>query len=109
VGVFTANCYSTSNPSDYNLWDTFILDLGVTVHVCNSLDWFQTVSPASESDLLYVGNMIIPIESFGSVDIVVQSPVGPKLIKLQNAALVPSFYMFVVSLKRIITKKYTGK
>ena len=105
AGVFTVNCYSTSNPSDYNLRDSFILDSGATIHVCNSRDRFQTVSPASESDLLYAGNMIIPIEGFGSVDIIVQTPAGPKLIELQNTALVPTFHTSVVSLKRIVTKK----
>ena len=91
AGVFTVNCYSTSNSSDYNLRDSFILDSGTTVHVCNSRDRFQTVSPASEGDLLYAGNMVIPIEGFGSVDIIVQTPAGPKLIELQNTALVPTF------------------
>ena len=105
AGVFTANCYSTSNPSDYNLRDSFILDSGATVHVCNSRDRFQTVTPASEDDLLYAGNMIIPIEGFGSVDIVVQTPAGPKVIELQNTALVPSFHTSVVSLKRIVAKR----
>ena len=105
AGVFTVNCYSTSNPSDYNLRDSFILDSGATIHVCNSRDRFQTVSPASESDLLYAGNMIIPIEGFGSVDIIVQTPAGPKLIELQNTALVPTFHTSVVSLKRIVTKR----
>jgi hypothetical protein len=62
AGVFTVNCYFTVNPSDYNLRDSFILDSGVTVHVCNSRDRFQTVTPASEGNLLYAGNMIIPIE-----------------------------------------------
>ena len=69
--VFTANCYSTSNPSDYNLRDNFILDSGATVHVCNSRDQFQTINPASEGDLWYAENMIILIEGFGSVDIIV--------------------------------------
>jgi hypothetical protein len=99
AGVFTVNCYSTANPSDYNLRDSFILDSEVTVHVCNSRDRFQTITPASEDDLLYAGNMIIPIEGFGSVDIIVQTPAGPKLIELQNIALVPSFHTSVVSLK----------
>jgi hypothetical protein len=49
--------------------------------------------------------MIIPIEGFGSVDIVVQTLAGPKLIELQNTALVSTFHTSVVSLKRIIAKK----
>jgi hypothetical protein len=105
AGVFTVNCYSTANPSDYNLQNSFILDSGATVHICNSRNQFQTITPASEDDLLYAGNIIIPIERFGSVDIIVQTPAGPKLIELQNTALVPSFHTSVVSLKRIVAKK----
>ena len=74
------------------------------MHVCNSRYRFQTVTPASEDDLLYAGNMITPIEEFGSVDIVVQTPAGPKVIEMQNTALVPSFHTSVVSLKRIVAK-----
>ena len=103
--AFSATCYFTASSSNYSLRDSFILDSGATVHVCNSRDRFHTFSPASKDDLLYTGNTVIPIEGFGSVDITVQTPDGPKIIELQNTALVPSFHTSVVSLKRIVAKK----
>ncbi len=95
--------YSASS-SDYSLRDSFILDSGATVHVCNSRQCFATFTPASEDDLLYAGNMVVPIEEFGSVDITIQTPAGPRLIELQHTALISSFHTSVVSLKRIVAK-----
>ena len=103
AGVFmTAVSYSDS--TDYNLRDSFILDSGATVHVCNSRQHFATSTPASEDDLLYAGNTLVPIEGFGSVDITIQTPAGPRLIELQHTALISSFHTSVVSLKRLVAK-----
>ncbi len=66
-----AASYTASNLLDYNLWDSFILDSSAMVHVCNSHKYFSTITPASEDDLLYTGNIVILIEGFGSVDITV--------------------------------------
>jgi hypothetical protein len=106
AGAFVS-CYSApkSNSSDYNLRDSFILDSGATVHVCNTRDRFYNFVPASEDDLLYAGNTVIPIEGFGSMDVTVQTSSGPKLIELQHTALVTSFHTLVVSLKRIVAKR----
>jgi hypothetical protein len=107
AGAFVVSCYSApkSNSSDYDLRNSFILDSGATVHVCNTRDRFYNFVPASEDDLLYAGNTVIPIEGFGSVDVTVQTPSGPKLIELQHTALVTSFHTSVVSLKRIVSKR----
>ena len=105
AGVFITAYHSASNTSDYNLRNSFILDSGATIHVCNTRSRFSSLSPASENDRLYTGDTIIPIEGFGSVDITIQTPCGPKLIELQKTALVPSFHTLVVSLKCLIMKK----
>ena len=104
AGVFMAASYSASNSSDYSLQESFILDSGATVHVCNLRNRFISFTPASEDDVLYAGNMVIPIEGFGSVDVTVQTPAGPRLIELQQTALIPSFHTSVVSLKRLVAK-----
>ena len=104
AGVFVAASYAVSNSSDYNLRESFILDSGATTHVCNSRKRFISFTPAGEDDLLYAGNTVIPIEGFGPVDVTVQTPAGPKIIELQNTALISSFHTSVVSLKRIIAK-----
>jgi hypothetical protein len=104
AGVFVATSYAASNSLDYNLRDSFILDSGATVHVCNSRKRFASFTPASEDDLLYAGNTIVPIEGFGPIDVTIQTPNGPKLIELQNTALISSFHTSVVSLKRMVAK-----
>ncbi len=77
-----ATSYIVSNLSDYNLWDSFILDSSTIVHVYNSYKYFSTIIPAFEDDLLYTSNMVILIKGFGSVDGTVQILVGLKLIEL---------------------------
>ncbi len=70
VWVFmTAINYITS--TDYNLWDSFILDLKVIIYVCNSCQCFATFIPASEDDLLYTKNIVVLIKGFGSVNIMI--------------------------------------
>ena len=104
AGVFMTASYTASNSSDYGLHDSFILDSGATVHVCNSRNHFLTLTPASEDDVLYTGNAVVPIEGFGPVDVTVQTPAGPRLIELQHTALIPSFHTSVVSLKCLVAK-----
>ncbi len=45
---------------------------------------------------MYSGNIIIPIEVFGSVDITVKTLKGPAIIELSDMALVPSFHTNIV-------------
>ena len=86
--------------SDYQFRDSFILDSGSNGHICNRHSRLQNLRPASEDDFLYAGNTIIPIESFGTATITVQTPRGSEQIRLENVALVPSFHTNVASLRR---------
>ena len=47
---------------------------------------------------------MIDIQCFGSVNITVQTPNGPRTIELQDVALVPSFHTNMVSLERFRSK-----
>jgi hypothetical protein len=105
AAAFTISCYTSSSSSDYDLRNSFILNSGASVHVYNARNRFYNFIPASEDDILYAGNTVIPINGFGSVNVTIQTPTGPKLIELQQTALVTSFHTSVVSLKRIIAKK----
>jgi len=104
TGVFMAAVDYSASSSDYGLRDSFILDSGATVHVCNSRQRFATFTPASEDDLLYAGNTVVPIKGFRSVDVTIQMPSSPKIIELQYTALISSFHISVVSLKRLVAK-----
>ena len=95
---------ASTSTSDYHLRDSFILDSGASIHICNRRSRFQDLRPASEDDVIYAGNTIIPIEGFGSVKIIIQAPDGPREIMLTDVALVPTFHTNVASLRRFKAK-----
>lgn len=101
--AFTVSVYKTSSVSDYHLRDSFILDSGANIHMCNNRERFTDFRP-TDSDRLYAGNAIIPIEEYGSVLITVQAPEGPRQITLKDTALVSSFHTNIVSLDKFIDK-----
>jgi hypothetical protein len=102
-GVFTVSTASATT-SNYHLRDSFILDSGATFHVCNGRARFQDIRPTSDEEFLYAGNAIIPIEGFGSVTIIIQTPEGPRPIVLTEVAYVSSFHTSVASPDRFIAK-----
>ncbi len=81
AGVFIAAVDYTIS-IDYSLQDSFILDSGAMVHVCNSCQYFATFTPTSKDDLLYAENTVVLIEGFSSVDITIKMPASLKLIEL---------------------------
>jgi hypothetical protein len=89
---------------DYNLYESVILDSGAITHVSNSCEQFKYLTPASEDDLLYSENTIILIKGFSPIDVNVQTPDGPRIIELQNIALILSFYTSVVLLNQLKAK-----
>jgi hypothetical protein len=104
LGAFTVSLCIASASTDYHLRNSFILDSGTTLHVCNEKETFEDLRSASDDDCLYVGNIIVPIEGFGAITVTVQTLNGPRIIKLLNTALVSSFNTSVVSLDRFIAK-----
>ena len=101
--AFTVSAASAVT-TDYHLRDSFILDSGATLHICNDRTRFQDIRPTSDEELLYAGNAVIPIDGFGSVTITIQAPGGPRPITLREVAYVPSFHTNVASLNRFIAK-----
>jgi len=104
--AFTISAHLISTAStEYHLRDSFILDSGANIHVCNSQERFQDLRTASDDDYLYAGDSTIPIEGFGTVKITVQGPTGPFEIALKDTAFVPTFHTNVASLDRFISKE----
>ena len=102
--AFAVSAYNALATSDYQLRDSYILDSGATIHVCNDRTRFHNLTPASDDDFLYTGNSVIPIKGLGTISITVQTPSGPRKIDLLNTAFIPSFHTNVVSLDRFIAK-----
>src|SRR6266487_3203976 len=96
------SAYSAPEPcSQYALANSFILDSGAIVHVCNNRTRIRNLRPAHSDDYLLAGKDTIPIEGFGSVEISVERESGGKRqIVLENTAFVPSFHTSVVSLRK---------
>ena len=87
----------------YDLQDSWILDSGATLHVCNDRDKLQDFVPNS-SDVLWAGNTLIPIIGYGSTTVKVSSPKyeNGRPLKLVNVACVPNLHTNVVSLRLLI-------
>jgi hypothetical protein len=94
---------ASSPPTDYKLRNSFIFDSGATIYVCNDHSRFQDFE-SSVNKRLYAGDTIVSIEGFGSVEITLQGPNGPRKVLLTKVALVSSFHMSVASLKCFIQK-----
>ena len=95
---------TTKVPTEYHLRNSFILDSGATIHVCNNRIRFKTFHQTSFDDSLYAGNSIISIEGIGDVDIQVKTCDGMHTITLRNTAFVPQFHTNVVSLNKFVEK-----
>ena len=74
---FTATAYALGTDTGYELRDSFILDSGANLHVCNNQERFQEFQPASQDDYLLAGNATITIEGYGTVNVTLKGLKGP--------------------------------
>ena len=96
--VFTTEIVS-GETEVYPLKESFILDSGAGVHVCNNLQQFCNLRPATNRFLM-TGSHRETIDRFGEVEIVVQTLDGQqRTTTLKDVALVPTFHTSVVSYK----------
>lgn len=94
----------TNQNYGYSLRNSFLLDSGASIHVCNDRSRFRNLRAAELEEYLIAGSSVIQIEAFGLVEITLEGPNGPKTIVLEETALVSSFHTSVVSLNRFISK-----
>jgi hypothetical protein len=83
----------------YLLRDSFILDSGATVHVCNSCERFQSLWECDPDEFIYAGFDKILLTGVGAVNIIVKFGHVLCTIHLENEAYIPSFHTDVVSLR----------
>lgn len=85
--------------SSYPLKDSWILDNGLDTHVCNSSmqSWFIQTRLSEPHDNLTAGTQTIPIESFRTVNITIQTPTGFQQMTLLNVAYILDFMTNLVS------------
>jgi hypothetical protein len=104
LGTFTVSSCIVSASTDDHLRNSFILDSGATLHVCNDEERFEDLRSASDNDCFYAGNTLVPIDRFESITVSVQTLNGPRIIKLLNASLVSSFHPSVFSIGHFMAK-----
>ena len=84
-----------------NLKNSWILDGGSNVHVCNNEKkcGFLTVRHAKKGEFIGAGNASIPIEAYGTVKLRVDTPKGKKHMTLDDVILARGFLANIVSMQ----------
>ena len=115
---FTGSAFVAHDPSAppacfangaYPLVDSFILDSGSPIHICNSTDRFEpdTLTLLDAPEMLLTGDNVSHITGYGKVLIRVSTPTGPGLFQLLEVAYVPGFHTNIVSHKRLKRAGYS--
>ena len=105
MGAFTCLRTASSLPT-YSLRSSWILNNGSNCHVCNStmLSRFNKTRDAGLDDTLTAGTQVTPIECFGTIQISINTPTGPKTMTLLDVAYVSNFMANLVSQGRLHAK-----
>ena len=95
--------YTTRTVENYALSNSWILDSGANVHLCNNRTLFESIHPAPNQDVIYAGKTAYPIEAYGRVRVYVTSPTGSvHYITLTDVAYVPGFMTNTVSFSKTL-------
>lgn len=104
---FALSVFTTTNQRDdeFPLRQSYILDSGADVHVCNDLS--RATGPIrlpTPGERLATGSGWIPIMGYGEIEVKVKAPAPRKqqTVKLRDVAFIPSFFTNVISLKKLI-------
>ncbi len=105
VTISTADTgFSAADGKVYPLRNSFILDSGATIHVCNSRQRLLNLQECEPIEYIYAGSEKIPMAGVGAVDISVRCGQVSRTIRLENVAFIPSFHTNVVSLQRFTAR-----
>ena len=84
----------------YPLYYYAILDSGSSIHVWNDRSRFLTYRDAFR-DYLVAGGGTVPILGYGEIDLKINGPNGPRIMRLYNVAYCEGFSTNLVSLKAL--------
>jgi hypothetical protein len=104
VGTASFATQDTSfSASSYPLANSFILDCGSPVHICNDIDRFDqaTFQKLDRVDPVLTGDSCSYVEGYGSVNVNINTPAGKQLFQLRNVAYIPGFHTNVVSHRKL--------
>jgi len=104
VGTASFATQDTSfSKSSYSLANSFILDCGSPIHICNDLNRFdqETYQKQDRVEPVLTGDSCSYVEGYGSVNININTPIGQQLFQLRNVAYIPGFHTNVVSHRKL--------
>ena len=106
AGVFNAfNTPETTTGLEYPLGNSVILDSGSTCNIGNARSRFDPDSfrppREGEENAIFVNDAIIPIKSYGTMSIIVQTEgfLNSRVITFRNIIYILSLYISVMSFK----------
>jgi hypothetical protein len=79
------------------------LDLAADIHICNDPAEFQWKAPATNDDIILTGNTETPIQAWGEVALSLSTPNSTLIVILKHVALIPTFFINLVSLARLLS------
>ncbi|RYP87917.1 hypothetical protein DL769_000369 [Monosporascus sp. CRB-8-3] len=77
-----------------------------TIHIFNLISRFLNYRTTIQGDGVYAGNSFVPIRGYGDVDVLLQSPDGPRALRLYDVAHCEDFACNLVSLRQLQKKGY---
>ena len=83
----------------YPLRNSFILDSGTTIHICNQRERLEDLRLPLPGDCVWAGNTQVWIQGYGTVRIRARDLTGERIIRLDNAALCPDIHCNLVSFR----------
>ena len=104
--VFSPIFHTAFAASVYPLINSAILDSGTTLHIFNQISRFIDFRAAPPGDFVWAGNAQIPIRGYGEVDIRVNSPQGPLIMRLYDVAYCEGLACNLVSFRLLRRKGY---
>jgi hypothetical protein len=88
---------------NYSLVNSYILDCGSSLYICNDLDRFDpfTYQKLERADSVLTDDSCSYVEGYGEVQINVNTPTDRQLFQLKNVTHIPGFHTNVVSHKKL--------
>jgi hypothetical protein len=89
--------------SSYPLANSFILDCGSPVHICNDINRLDqsTYQKLDRVDPVLTGDSCSYVEGYGNVQVNINTPIGQHLFLLRNVAFIPGFHTNVISHRKL--------
>ena len=94
--------WASFSASSYPLANSFILDCGSPLHICNDPSRFDqiTFQKLDRADPILTGDSCSYVEGYGEVHIKINTSTGQQLFQLKNVVYIPGFHTNVVSHKK---------